>query len=122
MFLTKNKQSKNQSKTVHFSSFCVTQRHTDRPTRASHRTSFCSLKISTNIDQYYTILEKYLKMSCNIGQYLTSSFAMEPYPKLFIHSIRILLSQNFLCDPETQIPRDLHTYPHVRVLERAFAR
>ena len=45
MFLTKNKQSKNQGETVHFQSFCVTKTETHTPTCAIYRTSFRSLKI-----------------------------------------------------------------------------
>ena len=52
---------------------------------------------------------------CQPGHFVPGQVGLH---QLFIPSIRILGSRNFLCDT----PRYIHRYPHVRVLERAFAR
>ena len=59
-------------------------------------------EISTYLDQYHTTfnnIDGYWAIFDNIGQYMTSSYT------IFIHYIRILLSTNFLCDPDRHLER-----------------
>ena len=67
--------------------------------------------VSNTVKKYLPIFHnigRYWEIFCNIGQHLTSSYTMYPCHKSFIHSIRILLFINFLCDSH----RHPDTYKH----------